>query len=345
MAARASKKSWRELSRGLLWPRVAIGEDQLRWWRRHPEIPPAPINANLDGSVISHADPESGLVWLRTTVGLLPCIRWARGELYDPREAYIRAVQKRDPYASPHATFRGIRNPYQAIQFLRDFGPLTKDTDSVILVDEPEAGEGDRLGWFVNLERFFRCQREFRAIVEFWDALPDDERLQSIWLSFSDHSDSPFHLEWNWDLKYWAVVEGLSFYSEPWRKPGELSPAEWLKKASCVPELRDLTYALIVRTVERYAAGKVQWQIRPDESGRPTFTPGVEIESLWSAMWEFFALDTVGGITWRICPHCGKVFSPPRKDRLFCTARLQQLHSKREWWRKSFTKKVAKAAD
>jgi integrase len=39
--------------------------------------------------------------------------------------------------------------------------------------------------------------------------------------------------------------------------------------------------------------------------------------TLWHCLWFMFALD-VQGIGWRRCPHCNKLFKPPRKDRIYC---------------------------
>jgi len=66
--------------------------------------------------------------------------------------------------------------------------------------------------------------------------------------------------------------------------------------------------------------------------------------SLWTVIWQLFARDTLG-VSWRICPHCNRLFYPTRKDRFFCTSRLQVLHSKREWARTHRRPKVLRRSE
>jgi len=56
---------------------------------------------------------------------------------------------------------------------------------------------------------------------------------------------------------------------------------------------------------------------------------------LWAFLWHLLALDIRGGVGWRACPHCGRIFYPPRSDRFYCTAEQQRLASKREWWHRN----------
>jgi len=256
---------------------------------------------------------------------MVPCIPHFGGDQYSPREARERAIKKRNPFLSPHSTFRGIRNTYQAIQFLRDFGPLSSDSSATLLVkrDPPNNPQ-----FFIRLDEFARLQQKFAAITDLWEKLPDIDLLRQAWKQILSASHPPFVLFLT--MGRWRPFEG---------SPGiggfpllESGLAEWL--ASSPPdELRGMTFGLIAHETRQHLAAEIEWIVRPDEFKRPRFTPSAPFTSLWAWMWEAFALDTAAGVSWKICPHCGKVFYPPRRDRFFCTPRQQQLHSKRAWWR------------
>ena len=273
-------------------------------------------------------DPESELMWIRHANGrMLPCVPHVGGDSYSPREVREKAIKRKDPFISPHSTFRGIRNAYQAIQFLRDFGPLSRDDPATIFVDRRRVSEPH---FFINLNEFFRMQRIYAAIADLWDKYPDVEMLRESWTRILRAKNGPFELYYT-HMDTWHVSERASD-AENFSWASEPDPLEWTTSGPAT-ELQSLTFGLISRELQRHLPGKIEWTLRLDEQGRPTFRPEAAITSLWSAMWESFALDSVGGIVWRICPHCGKVFYPARRDRFFCTPRLQQLHSKRTWWR------------
>jgi hypothetical protein len=77
---------------------------------------------------------------------------------------------------------------------------------------------------------------------------------------------------------------------------------------------------------------RVQWRIHGTAFGQPVAEAGYSGASLWGLLWHLLALDIRGGLGWRMCPHCGRIFYPPRVDRFFCTPEQQRLASKREWW-------------
>jgi hypothetical protein len=108
---------------------------------------------------------------------------------------------------------------------------------------------------------------------------------------------------------------------------------QWLKR-------KDEVLDWVEREVNRQAGSgcvpcwrrtdKLSPKEKSDENQPTGFQLTLKANSLWAAMWELFARDTVG-LGWRVCVHCGRLFYPPRKDRYFCTSELQQLYSKRNW--------------
>ncbi|MFZ0634321.1 MAG: hypothetical protein WCC98_08955 [Candidatus Acidiferrales bacterium] len=69
---------------------------------------------------------------------------------------------------------------------------------------------------------------------------------------------------------------------------------------------------------------------RPRQSDR--FHRHLRVDSLLSVIWEQFAMDS--GAPWRICPNDGKVFYPPRADRIYCTSKEQVEASKKNYDRR-----------
>lgn len=108
----------------------------------------------------------------------------------------------------------------------------------------------------------------------------------------------------------------------------------WLKHPGYMERWRDKAIATIQEEINAHAIPDLRpWWHRVENNRMPAFALALRTLSLWSAIWQFFARDTLG-VGWRVCPHCNKVFYPPRRDRFFCTTELQQLHSKRQWAKK-----------
>jgi hypothetical protein len=258
---------------------------------------------------------------------------------YDVEEKYHRAISKKAPYISPHGTFFAIEGYYQAIKFLRDFGPLEHHAPCVIKAWGLDLGaprDSGRRCW-VNLEEFWRRQRRYKTAVNLYQAFDDLERLKAAW---SEIYWNEIHVDLDdldriqppllkWEKDHILVAGDLILRGQDIPVRPELFE-EWLEKAS-VEDLKLLALEVITRELKTFAGNQTVWRhcIR---DGHPVFTLVTRQTSLWSAMWQFFARDSDGGVKWRICPHCQKLFVPPRKDRMCCTARIQELYSKRIWW-------------
>jgi hypothetical protein len=330
------------------WVRVSFDDDELRWWKNHCDtaslqLPPPAADAAAQGRGTSNP-----LLWAPSnkTGERLPWINFAvGGEFYSPSESRNRARRNRNRNLSPQARLLSVRNAYHAILFLRDFGPLDRDDD------QPQDRERDT---FINFEKFFRRQSIYSAITRLWNAYPDPGRLRKTWTNILTSRPRSFSLRFEDGRAYpsdgdpviWldgkrGILRGLPNVSYDYEgNPIDgAQPYDWVAAAS-LKELQDLTLSLIVSQVEENAPNRVRWASRLGSEGRPEFAPEAERPSLWARIWEFFALDTQQGVSWRFCPHCGKVFYPPRKDRLFCTPRQQELHAKRAWWREHGQKKT-----
>ncbi len=255
---------------------------------------------------------------------------------YEVRAAYEKSIRRKDPYLSPHTMFAGLRNDFNVIQFLKDFGPLQRQGFS--LPDKSlrilrRARPKPEVQW-LNLHDFWRQQKKYRAVTRLWEALPNGDRLiEALSEGYSSLRDS--YLE----------VAGLHSLIAEARRTGRPHPLGWTARPetsmdewfASVPEgeLCRMVPSVIETELQSAAVGKPRWYMETRRDSRPAFRLGIDSESLWVAMWEFFAHDTYNGIIWRTCPHCGKVFRPARKDRFYCTPKLQQLHSKREWWNRN----------
>jgi hypothetical protein len=109
------------------------------------------------------------------------------------------------------------------------------------------------------------------------------------------------------------------------------SGRDWLEKTIDAPTLREETISLVEGELHGQLWQLARWRRAPRDL-RPGFELALFPNSLWSALWYLFALDTQSGTGWRICPDHKRLFYPPRKDRFYCTTEEQQLHSKLAWW-------------
>jgi hypothetical protein len=228
-------------------------------------------------------------------------------------------------------------NCADALEFLRNFGALSTEPPDLRSVEVSQMRYTGPGKFLFDLDQFFRRRKRFVGITGLWEALPDRERLRAAWQSIAvelediDQAGEPLIRDWAAD---YLLAEAL----EPAMAPAGFQRGDtpifdsWLAGA---PDeaLRRLAIRVIERELDTTVGNAAHW--RAVSITEPTFRLEVQPHSLWSMIWHCFAWDTDNGILWRICPHCGKVFSPPRRDRLFCTTKLQQLHSKREWWNRN----------
>jgi hypothetical protein len=336
----------RELSTpAFTWPRVAVSKrlHAVRWG----EPPKGREKAAL---------AKQGLVWADYgSTGLRPYIRFNHRLLdrYEVRAAYDQAEKKRNPQLSPHTALRRAWNKREVLNFLSEFGPLLQDPPHTVpanLIDEKWDRADVAIPRMIDLRDFERRQSCYSVVLRLYDALHDSERLKREWrdavgkiAELESGGFPPIRCYISYDTD-----EEEPIWSVASRSPGNPSdssfPAvgrlefegfpDWIEKAA-FDDLRWLAHQVIVRAVEEHASNRVGWLVGGDEVGRPKFRPTATPPSLWAAIWSFFAADTERSVLWRLCPHCAKLFIPPRRDRYYCTSRLQQLYSKRKWAREN----------
>lgn len=237
---------------------------------------------------------------------------------YDLRAKYEKAREKDDPLLSPHGFFRSLQfgNRKHALEFTHTFGSLTW---------KPRAfRNGADLYTRLNLGEFWAKHRRYCRVAALIEnhSRPADMRdalstLQKE-IALLDVADS-------FPLGLPRAFSGAS------RRPLGTDTAKfdkWLESAG-----DDNLRKLAERVIHREFVGQLQerkpWWIRkgPELRFELTLLSG----TLWNIMWEMLAWDTSSGVSWRTCPHCGKLFYPPRRDRFYCTSRQQVLASKREY--------------
>jgi hypothetical protein len=318
------------------WPRVRVQKSLVRKdWRQ----PPATASEATELE-------KAGLLWLDDESGQrCPYLVFSHsiGDNYDVEAAYEGALTRHNPRDSPHTLLRTVQRPIDVLNFLEKFGPLLDAKPHVAV----EGGRKSPAAMLIDLQDFERRRKCYQAVLRLYDALekPKMPALRREWRDVAaqlhdlvrgglpiidavlDYDDNfvGFIVKLSDETYDPACVEEVEI------GPGKRGFSKWLEEAQ-EPELRDLAEATVRLSVEGHAGGLV-WSTERDGSGRMRFRQIVELGSLWAAVWNFFALDTQEQSLWRLCPHCGKLFWPPRRDRYYCTARQQQLHSKREWAR------------
>jgi hypothetical protein len=260
------------------------------------------------------------------------CVPVKTGEEYDIRAHYDRARESKDASLAPHLAFRKLKHGdnFAAASFLRRFGRLKISTLA-------------SCDW-VSLDDFWCKHARYVGVVGLWEALNQDAReLRKAWVRISRFAGEISKSETN-PLRI-TPIGGLEngFQTSigsgfSWK--GDLQRLVSHATRAPISTLRDTALVLINRELNDHSGSRLARWDRLEDGDRFGFRPVFDNMSLWSAMWEFFGLDTADGIGWRICPHCGRPFYPARKDRFYCTPRQQQLHSKRQWWHRN-----RKAAD
>jgi hypothetical protein len=144
----------------------------------------------------------------------------------------------------------------------------------------------------------------------------------------------------NWDTAGISVtapaadgaIEQEQMQPLPWRASPENFHA-WVASAP-IKALRLFSTTVVKRELDfRLQGRRPYWEV-VEKNGLTEFRLQIEAGSLWSLLWEFVGLDSSEGTTWRVCPHCGKIFYPKRKDQTYCTKEQQALASKRDWARR-----------
>lgn len=247
-------------------------------------------------------------------------------EVYNVRETYERAQRRSDPLLAPHGFFRGLApgNNLHARDFLERFGPLRLTPEqqySPVIVPIR-----------VNLGEFWRLHLRFCLAAQLWESRNDKARLAEAWRGVFEHHKEASKGE---SIPLGSTLPdpsdpGVIYYRLPF--PWELEDQpfdEWVQSAT-LTTLKENALSLIHGELNLHIHGRrLGWE-RAWEPSKEKFRPVIWVDSLWSAIWEFFGWDTAS-ISWRRCPHCQRFFYPKRRDQFYCTPRQQALASKRRY--------------
>jgi ribosomal protein S27AE len=264
------------------------------------------------------------------------------GEFYDVTYEYAMSLVEKAPHRSPHLAFYAIRpgDLAGALEFLSRFGALERldDLDRDDFDDDAPANlPAEFRGYaLVDLDAFWKRRWTFWAARSLWASSDNAYQLRRAWLEFLGNAGE----EANSARNYWNDRFEL-FAATP-----EFIPLDsWVRSDSIATRarrLREFTNAWINDMLNKETAGIRAFWVRriEEENGLPAFDLKLERISLWAEMWELFATETRSGILTRACPHCGTLFTPPRKDRYYCSSYIQKLASKNRWRREQRKKKM-----
>jgi hypothetical protein len=325
---------------------VRVGRDEqtdAEVARERPDFLGVDLEASERGGNIESSTVAPGtFAWIKAeTREDIPCVAFDQGEKwddlwYDLDSAYEEARENLDVSLSPHTAFRELEagDNLAAIEFLQRFGPL-ESPGSSLNQKADAAFLWDYRGQWLNLDHFWARHRRFVAIAKLWEATLGNspQRFPAAWVELVDALDqinqcAPPLLDPHSDarIENWLGFPGIQ---------DKEKFNDWLKHPGKMGLSREIVLGTIQQEINANAVADLRpWWHQVQKDGRPAFALALRTMSLWGAMWQFFARDTLG-LGWRICPHCNKVFYPPRKDRFFCTPELQQLHSKVRWARKN----------
>ena len=267
------------------------------------------------GEAFAFRDDPAELVWLREGERYGPVVRCRRtSDEYDASDAYMQALETGDASRAPHTALRGLRSNYDALLFLQKFGTLDEKLSKDGLIE-------------INLADFWRRKALYAAICGIWDAIINDERLRYAWEQLAEWIDeiNVFDRDF-FDARRLAGEPELSALAGDPETTGS-DVRRWLEVGEA-GVLKRVSHELVTAQIKKYASGAPSRYSFDLPDGTPIFSFANECKSLWETVWSHFALDSQNGIIWRVCPHCGKVFRPSRRERFFCTAELQREHTK-----------------
>jgi hypothetical protein len=325
------------------WPRTHFSSDAMHWWRANWQALPAQgavreISAEIETTpVTKRAISPGDFAWVMTeTDEWAPCVAIesdSTEDFYDIDAAYEEARISLDPSLSPHGAFRALEhgNHAAAVEFTNRFGLLS------LPVPGPSLHGGACAPFFrvrdrrwMNLDHFWSRHARYVAISALWEpysgsgpgTLPQAwaqliarlDEINKLGPSLLDPTDDVRVLTWK-DFPIYADKNALR---------------EWLRHPGRQGLMRSMILGTVEREINLHASDCQPWWHRIEKSGKIGFALALSTMSLWAAIWQLFARDTLG-VGWRVCPHCNKIFYPPRKDRFYCTPEIQQHQSKRAW--------------
>jgi len=303
-----------------------------------------------------------GTAWAKAT--LLPSgqdrgesadtVAIVRGNLYHVPASYTRARKAKDPSLAPHGLLRALRFGEQSelMRFLRECGPLEWKWER--RWSEPGAHEHARRHpdeepvAHVRAVDFWQKQLHFMLVARLWETWADTAQLQDAYVNLALNRERLAAQTWVRLIPFLRLAAGLDKLVPDnramlWTRPGPEAAAKGLDFEEFVGGIRKAAQwwlrhwaaMLIQAELDAHSENRQPvWYWQGSEETRVWFRMSLTMNTLWEGVWELLALDLAEPLGWRVCPHCGKLFYPPRKDRLYCTPEQQALASKRDWARK-----------
>jgi hypothetical protein len=315
----------------MIWRRAAFTDQERAWLRKN-------LGIQRNRPDVARASRPNLLKWVPFQDGVAPVIRVTLNEEYDTQASRDLARRRNRPALAPHGLFRKLAhgNHFQAVEFLSSFGPLRLGES------DPNLGSGS---FWLDLRDFWAKHARFVATADLWQVRNYGPLLRQAWKRLKERINEidaaaaePFASTMivDWERVGLRVRrEEMDFEGEDIGLPWRWETQTFLDRleSSTDEQLRLWAVAAVSRELHLNAAGEIWWRYEGPANG-DRFMPELRGGDLWNAIWMLLAQDTSGSGAWRVCPHCNKIFYPPRKDRLYCTPRLQELASKREWARR-----------
>jgi hypothetical protein len=318
------------------WFTSTVTPDTMAAWRTAPSTFTTAIKARLPFKEIDLAQAiPRGYVSVQHEDGYRSVwIFLKAGSYYDLMKDYRRAMKRGRVDTTPHGWFWGLpsENFELAARFLNNFGPLGQSF--TVRLDG-----GDEYAW-LDLGDFWNKQLRFKTVTKLWITLEDIRALRESWAELGAQlarvdaaDDFPVgsilmpkdtgHVEL--DLTILRQLRDLVSTG------GNIKG--WLENDVDASTIRRETISLVEGELHGQLRQLARWRRVPGTM-RPGFELTLAPNTLWSALWYLFALDTQSGVGWRICPHHQRLFYPPRSDRFYCTTEEQTQHSRLAWWEK-----------
>jgi hypothetical protein len=319
------------------WWRAEVTDEDLSWIRKNlgrgsEELKGFKVFARDVG--LPSGFPEHPLPVAFYENESAPRVMIPLGERYDFRHAYLESRESRDPYLSPHGSFRHLESGYHlhAFQFMQEFGPLFIEPDTRLR----------GATWWIRLSDFWDRHARFVAVAKLWEDRFQPEKLLDHWTYIGANHElldragaAPLGCIPDQKYKHFRICPSMPWEWEPyrWKLPGLES------------NLRSLVYDLLYSELILHTQDCVQtWARRTvphdkfiwDEEFAPTRT----FTSLWSVIWELFGLDIEHAYSWKLCQVCGRLFYPKDRRSVCCNTEHQSLWSKRQWARRHRTPKA-----